>query len=143
MFGERSENHQQTLMNLSKILSARPSLMREARLANLAFAYATLVVFARRMRTLGIQGTITLQPAVPEQGFYVPVLHAERCNRSVLEEHFTDEDLLELVDVLAFVAPIQGPARFRMESFDELFLAPVARELHLHGIDVEAPPSSA
>ncbi len=53
-------------MKLSQLVSLRPSLLRQARLANLAYAHETLRAFAARIARAGLRGTVCLKPVDPD-----------------------------------------------------------------------------
>jgi hypothetical protein len=125
-------------MKLSILLHQRPSLLRQARLANLAFAGAKLGDFAGRIARARLNGEVRLKPATPDAGQFWPVLVALNGRQSVIEEHFTDEDLMDLADVLAFLTG-EGDAEFtfRLEELADKFLAPLRHELERAGVELD------
>ena len=134
------------MKKLSTLLSQRPDLLRQARLANLAFAYETLAACAERIARARLTGRVTLTPADPEAGRYCATLVAHEGSQSVIEEHFTDESLLELADTVALVRDQPaGEISFQIETFAEIFLAPLRTTLEHEGvaIDAAAAPNSA
>jgi hypothetical protein len=131
-------------MKLSTLISVRTALLRRAHLANLALAYETLRGFARRIERARLTGRVVLQPAAPEAGRFCATLTAIEGSQSVLEEHFSDEDLMELGDVLGFTLGERSGApreiAFRLENFAESFLAPLRAELVEAGVAIDAHP---
>jgi hypothetical protein len=126
------------MKKLSTFLRQRQDLLRQARLANLAFAYRTLGDFAERIARAQLTGRVTLRPVAPDAEHYWPTLTALDANQSVIEEHFTDEDILELADTLAFI--VSGDATeftFHLEDLGELFLAPLRVQLQREGIAID------
>ena len=130
-------------MEIDHLLRQRSALLRRTRLANLAYAYAELGVFAGRIARGNLRGVATLHPADPDAGRAWPSLVAEQGSQAVLDEHFLDEDLLDLLDLLAFATgSAPGSAfRFRLEELDAAFRSSLRRELRTAGIEVpgEAP----
>jgi hypothetical protein len=126
-------------MKLSILLSQRQALLRQARLANLAFAYAKLGDFAGRIARARLTGEVSLRHAAPEAECYWATLTARAGRQSVIEEHFTDEDIMDLADVLAFTTGKNDPElTFRLEELPEKFLAPLRDELEQGGVQLEA-----
>lgn len=104
-------------MNLSQLLASRPALLRQAALANAAFAYAVLRGLGRRIENARLQGPVRLLAVDPAAERFAPQLIALAGSQSVLEEHFDESDLVRLADALAFTAP--GPAtefEFQLED---------------------------
>src|SRR4051812_27463707 len=141
------QSHGGNLMKkLSTLLAHRDHLLRQARLANLAFAHHTLEDFARRIARAGLTGDVVLKNAAPEAECYCATLTAIDGSQSVIEEHFTEEDIMSLVDVLAFTtAENVVELTFRIEDLAEIFLTPVRAELRRAGIAIDEPnaPSDA
>jgi hypothetical protein len=130
-------------MKLSSLLSLRETLLQQARLANLAFAYASLAGFAARVARSGLRGEVVLRSAAPEMERYGASLTALENHQSVIEEHFTDEDLSDLADVIAFLTGGQQiEATFRIEELASRFLKPLREELTRIGValDEESQP---
>lgn len=127
-------------MKLSTLLSQRPALLRQARLANLACAYQTLAKFAARIARAQLRGAVLLKSAAPDQERYCATLTALECSQSVLDEHFTDEDLMEFADVVAFLRgnPAADDA-FRLEDVAEKLIAPLRAELKRAGVAIDEP----
>lgn len=124
-------------MKLSKLLTNRPDLLRQVRLANLAFAYQTLSDFAARVERTTLRGAVSLKPADPSADRYCATLTALECNQSLIEEHFTDEDLLLLADVIAFATGHPGfEVTFHLEDLEDDFIAPLRAELERSGVEV-------
>ena len=118
------------MKKLSTLLSQRQALLRQARLANLAFAYTTLLDFARRITRAQLSGRVVLKPAAPDTDRYWASLTALDCNQSVIEEHFADEDIMDLADVLAFVTGNETlEVTFRLQDLAEAYLVPLRLEL--------------
>jgi hypothetical protein len=130
-------------MKLSKLLATRQAMLRQAQLANLAFAYATLERFAVRIATANLRGLVKLRPADPTDERFWASLRALEGNQSVIEEHFADHELIELADAMGFAAEGEfSELDFRLEELNEKFLLPLRHMLELSGIelDVAHPP---
>ena len=90
-------------MKFNELLLRRTELLRQARLANVAYAYQWLGDFAERIERAGLHGSVTLRGPDPEQESGEAVLVANNFSQSVLQEHFLEEEIAELHAVLAFV----------------------------------------
>jgi len=125
-------------MKLSKLLHQREALLRQTRLANLAYAYRRLGEFAGRITRAGLHGKVCLSPADPTTERFWPVLHAVEQNQSVIDEHFTDEDILELEELLFFVTgQDSADTVFQLETIEARFMRPLRRQLLRAGISFE------
>jgi hypothetical protein len=127
-------------MKLSHLLAQRPELLRRIRLANLAFAYQTLGEFAERVARASLQGRVTLKPINPDEECYCVTLTAIDVNQSLIEEHFSDEDLTVLADVLGFATG--HPAHeltFYIDQLDE-FVAQLRNDLEHAGVAFDEHP---
>jgi hypothetical protein len=141
---QRIHPHGGIPMKLSLLLSQRTALLRHARLANLAFAYTKLGEFARRISRAQLTGSVTLKHAAPGAGQFWSALTALEGNQSVIEEHFTDEDIADLADIVAFTTGASDvDLTFRIEELEERFLAPLRPELEQAGIVFDHEPLSA
>lgn len=131
-------------MNFHQLLQQRAGLLHAARLANLAFAYARLQVFAARIADAGIAGPLALQPVDPEVGRFCPVLAAHACSQAVIDEHFLDEDVVELADILAFLREQNDTfgSDFAAEDLAARFLPWLRRELERAGVGVDEATSA-
>ncbi|MCX6953287.1 MAG: hypothetical protein NTV51_14130 [Verrucomicrobia bacterium] len=129
-------------MKFHHLLHQRDTLLRQARLANLAFAYQRLADWAARIARARLQGAVTLQLADPSLDRHWPVLLAHDGRQSVLEEHFLDEDVGELADLLSFLHEGDGLTEFtfRLEELAARYLPGLRGELAQAGI---APDQSA
>jgi hypothetical protein len=126
-------------MKLSKLLNARDMLLRQANLANLAFAYQTLAKFGERIEGARLQGRVNLKTANPAEERYWPSLTAIELNQSLIEEHFTEEDLVDFADAIAYATGREHfDLTFFIESFSDHFLAPLRNALEQSGIEVDA-----
>lgn len=90
-------------MNFRQLLQRRTLLLRQARLANLAFAHARLALYAHRLGAAAVEGPLTLHPVDPAAGRYCPALVAHAASQAVIDEYFLDEDVVDLAGVLAFL----------------------------------------
>lgn len=131
------------MKQLSTLLTRRGALLQQARLANLAFAYETLGDFARRIARAQLRGAVALKSIAPEEGRFYPSLSALEGSQSVIEEHFSDEDLLELADVIEFATGTnQVDFMFRLEDLADEFIAPLRAELEREGVIIDGAPQS-
>jgi hypothetical protein len=125
-------------MKLSLLLTLRPALLRQAHLAGLAFAYWKLREFATRIARAQLRGDVHLQQAEAEAGRYWASLTALAGSQSVIEEHFTDEDLMDLADLIAFVTgETQLDLTFRIEQLAERFVTPLRLQLEQAGVIID------
>lgn len=125
-------------MKLSKLLTTRQALLRQAQLANLAFAYAVLDRFATRIANGNLHGLVKLRPADPTEERFWATLRALEGNQSVLEEHFADHELIEFADAMAFAAEEEfTELDFRLEELSEKFLLPLRHMLELSGVEID------
>lgn len=124
-------------MKLSELLARRQALLRQTRLANLAYAYRRLNEFAARIARAQLGGAVLLQPADPSVERYWPSLTALERSPAVLEEHFADDDVAELAEVLGYVTGnLAAEHAFRLEELAPQFLEPLRAELGRAGVDV-------
>jgi len=126
-------------MNFHQLLQQHDALLRQARLANIAFAYGRLRDFAGRIARARLHGAVTLRPGDPQENLPWPELIAEEGSQSVIEEHFLDEDVIELADILAFLSGKNKLAEytFRLEELKSRFLPGLRRELEQAGVMLE------
>lgn len=132
-------------MEMHHLLRQRSALLRRTRLANVAYVYAELGVFAGRIDRGNLRGAVTLHPADPAAGRAWPGLVAEEGSQAVLDEHFLEEELLDLADLLAFATGTEAgrPIAFRLEEFERRFRYPLRQELKGAGIELPGGKPSA
>ena len=130
-------------MKLSSLLTHRLFHVRQARLANLAFAHQTLADFAQRLARARITGRVRLQHAVPDDEHYCATLTALDGHQSVIEEHFTDGDIMDLADVMGFLnGHAANDLTLRVEDIGEVLLSPIQAELEREGVRFDATADS-
>lgn len=124
-------------MKLSTLLVQRPELLRQARLANLAFAYQMLSDFTARVARVQLRGRVTLKPVDPDEERFCVTLTALDMNQSLIEEHFSDEDLMVLADVLGFATG--HPTHELMFHIDQLseFVGVLRSDLEHAGVRID------
>lgn len=126
------------IMNFAELLHQRDGLLQQARLANLAFAHERLAEYAHRLGRAGLSGAITVQPADPAAEIGWPTLVAPDIAPAVLDEHFLDEDAVELDELLEFLRA-EGVAvqdTICRADIEGRLLPWVGRELARHGVRV-------
>jgi hypothetical protein len=125
-------------MKLHHLLQQRSSLLRQTRLANVAFVFGELGKFAERIARGQLHGRVTLSLADPDDERAWPTLVAEEGSQAVLDEHFLDRDILDLADLLRFTAGHESPATFtfRLEEFAHRFQPALQRELEVAGVEL-------
>ncbi len=125
-------------MKLSTLLAQRQALLQQARVANLAFAYQRLGDFADRIARARLQGEVTLKQATPDGERCWASLTALEGNQSVIEEHFTDEDIMDFADIVAFgTGENHLDLAFRIEQLAENFVTPLRSQLEQLGIEID------
>lgn len=127
-------------MKLSTLLSIHERLLQHARLANMACAYATLRRFALRVRQMRLYGLVELsQPDATAERNWAELTALEG-SQAQLEEMFTDEDLMDLADSIAFARGIEGlTIRFRLEDLEPEFVLPLEAALRRAGVAIDIP----
>ncbi len=124
-------------MNLSQLLASRPALLRQAALANAAFAYAVLRGLGRRIETNRLGGLVRLLAVDPSVERYAPQLIALSGSQAVLDEHFDEADLVRLADALVFASPT--PATdfdFRLEDMFSRYSPTLRSALQAAGVEL-------
>ncbi len=131
-------------MNYHHLLRQRDALLQQARLANVAFAYHRLGEFATRVARARLRGAVVLRAGDPEGGQPWPGLSALEWSQAVLEEHFLDEELVELTDILIFLGEDvdDGGLTLRLEELAERFLPRLRHELEAAGIETPGEPGT-
>ena len=130
-------------MKLSVLLTIHQRLVQNARLANLACAYAALRGFAVRVRRARLTGLVQLcQPDATADRNWAE-LRALEGSQAQLEEWFTDEDLMELADSVAFARGVAGlEVRFRIEEMETEFVRPLEAALCRAGVVMDLPAAA-
>ena len=127
-------------MKLSTLLSIHERLLQRARLANMACAYGTLRHFAVRVRHMRLHGLVELsQPDATAERNWADLTALEG-SQALLEEMFTDEDLMDLADAVAFARGIERlTIRFRLEELETEFVLPLEAALRRAGVALDLP----
>lgn len=128
-------------MNFSQLLSQREALLRQARLANLAFAFARLSDYATRIERAGLRGPVTLHESDPESERFWPTLVPHIGSQAVIDEHFLDEDVDEFDEILLFLEDegFEVNYTFDLEEMPARLLPELRRELEKAGVTLPAP----
>jgi len=117
-------------MNFHELLRRRDTLLRQAHLANAAFAYQRLDELTGRLARAGVRGRVRLLGGDADGQPSWPKLEALEGSQAVLDEHLLDEDVIDLADILAFVhGRARSEAEFRIEELGPRFLPQLRREL--------------
>jgi hypothetical protein len=127
-------------MNFSKLLSSRQSLLRQARLANLAFSYFTVCRLAKRVAMAGLTNQVRLRATTAGEEIIPASLTAISGNQSVIEEHFSDEDVLQLADSVEFA--LEAPfveVEFALDELVSTFAVPLRVALEQAGVALDEP----
>lgn len=125
-------------MKLSYLISQRKTLLLRTHLANLAYLYLQLETLASRLNGAQLRGLVRLQPRDPSAERYWPILAAIDGNQSVIEEHFTDANIADLADAMAFNGCREDESTdFRLEELEKVLLNPIRNELIKSGVQLE------
>ncbi len=125
-------------MKISKLLASRQALLRQTQLANTAYAYDTLQRFATRIANANLKGLVRLRPADPTDDCFWASLTALEGSQSVLEEHFSDQDLIELAEVMAFANDGDfSELTFHIEDLGETYAVPLRLLLEQSGVTID------
>jgi len=124
-------------MKYFQLLQQRDGLLRQALLANVAYAHHRLGAYAGRIARARLHGEVILQMADPAAERPWPLLIAQEGSQSVIEEHFLDEDVIEMADILAYLSDDGRDTEFtfRLEDLGARYLPGLRRELEKAGID--------
>lgn len=126
-------------MKLSQLLATRKTLIRQAHLANLAYAYLTLTRLAKRVAAARLHGLVQLRQAGGGQEEpHWASLTALEGNQSVIEEHFSDDDVMALADAVAYAVPGGlSEVEFKLEELPGKYVAPLRRALDQAGVAID------
>jgi len=131
-------------MKFKSLLRRRQELLRQARLANVAYAYQWLGDFAERIERAGLHGEVTLRGPDAEQGLTEAVLVANDFSQAVVQEHFLEEEIAELHAVLAFVhgAGVIVELKFELDEIAARYLPSLRQALEAADVLPKEEPSS-
>lgn len=125
-------------MKLSTLLRNRESLLRRAQLANLAYAYSTLRLLADRIARARLAGWVHLRQADEDDEIEATTLTALEGSQSQIEEHFTDQDIMDLADAIAFALDEERiDLEFPLEELRERFVDGLRDELRDAGVSLD------
>lgn len=129
-----------TPISLTQLLQAREALVRRATLANMAYGYQLLSEFSERIRRAGLRGLVAVRS--PEtSGENWASLVALEGSQSRLDEHFSEEDVMDLTDAIRYVTggEIHIDLTFRIEDVAQMFLVPLRDTLQGFGVILDLP----
>ena len=128
-------------MKISQLLATHHAIIQQARRANLAQAYATLHRFGERIRHARLRGRVNLRQPDAAEGRFWASFTALEGNQSVLEEHFSDEEIMEFADAVAFARGIANlDITFRLEALTAEFVTPLEFALEQAGVVLDLEP---
>jgi len=130
-------------MKFQQLLNRRNELLRQARLANMAYAYQWLGDFAERIERAGLRGSVTLRGPEAEEGRKEAVLVANDFSQAVVQEHFLEEEIAELHAVLAFVhgAGVIAELTFQLDEIAARYLPSLRQALEAADVLPKEEPS--
>ncbi len=125
-------------MKLSALLASRPTILRQAALAHTAAAWLTLQHASSRIAAAGLRGTVHLRQGDPvEDEAPWATLTSDEIRPSVLEEHFTEDDLLEIAEALAYATDANyADVVFPIETL-AAYADPLLRSLQKAGVTLD------
>ena len=127
-------------MKLSQLLATRKTIIRQANLANLAYAYLTLTRLAKRVAAARLHGLVQLRQAGggdQEEPHWASLIALEG-NQSVIEEHFSDDDLMALADAIVFAIGHEfSEIEFKLEDLPGKYVAPLRQALEKAGVAID------
>lgn len=131
-------------MKFQELLNRRNELLRQARLANVAYAYQWLGDIAERIERAGLRGSVTLRGPDSEQEQGTAVLVANDFSQAVVQEHFLEEEIAELHAVLAFVhgAGVIVELKFELDEIAARYLPSLRQALEAADVLPKEEPSS-
>jgi hypothetical protein len=95
---------------------------------------------AARAARARLVGKVNLKPADPDEDRYWATLTALEGSQSRIEEHFTEEDLTDVSDAIAFATGRETfDLLFNLEDFSDIFLGPLRAALEQAGVTIDAP----
>jgi uncharacterized protein YgfB (UPF0149 family) len=125
-------------MKLSQLLATRKTIIHQANLANLAYAYVTLTRLADRVAAARLHGLVRLRQAGGEEEPHWASLTALAGNQSVIEEHFDDDDLMALADAIAYAVGHEfSEIEFNLEELLGKYVAPLRHALDKAGVAID------
>ncbi|HSI08777.1 MAG: hypothetical protein ACAH89_08645 [Rariglobus sp.] len=126
-------------MKLSALLASRSTILRQAALAHTAAAWLTLQYTSMRIAAAGLHGTVHLRQADPaEDESPWATLTSDEIRTSILEEHFTEDDLLELAEAVSYATDADyADVEFRIETLGETYAAPLLKSLKKAGVTLD------
>ncbi len=126
-------------MNLSNLLASRETVLAQARLTNIAYAYATLSRLLAVIRRGQLSGLVRLQQPDEKEERYWATLIALSGSQAVLDEHFSEDDVADMADAVALASPGQGlvDLTFALEQLESEYLAPLFIALERAGVAIE------
>jgi len=126
-------------MKLSQLLATRKTIIHQANLANLAYAYVTLTRLADRVAAVRLHGLVRLRQAGGDQEEpHWASLTALEGNQSVIEEHFDDDDLMALADAIAYAVGHEfAEIEFNLEELSGKYVAPLRHALDKAGVAID------
>lgn len=132
--------NEKTPIKLTQLLQARDSLVRRATLANMSFVFRLVSDFTHRVERARLRGLVCVKS--PEaSGENWASLTALEGSQSQLDEHFSEEDVMDLADAVRFVSGGETSVTFRIENIGRQFLSPLRNTLQSSGIEIDLPPS--
>lgn len=129
-----------TPIKLTQLLQTREALVRQATLANMAYGYRLISEFSERIRRAGLRGLVAVRS--PEtNGENWASLVALEGSQARLDEHFSEEDVMDLTDAIRYVTggEIHIDLTFRIEDLAQMFLTPLRDTLQGFGVILDLP----
>lgn len=125
-------------MNLSTLLANRQALLKKAQLANKAYWFSVLDQLGRRAAAANLNVRVKLLAANPDEDRCDATLIALDRAQSLIEEHFTDKDILLMADGIAFAIDADfSEIEFNLEDLSQSFAASLRSALESAGVLVE------
>lgn len=126
-------------MKLSQLLASRSDLVRQATLANAAFAYTTFAALDQRIQRGGLHGPVRFLGIDPAAERFVPQIIALAGSQAVLDEHFDEADLVKWSDALAYVSDEASTEfEFRLEELMGRFSPALEDTLLRAGVQLDS-----
>lgn len=104
----------------------------------MAYAYATLNRLLLVIRRGQLSGLVRLQQPDEKEERYWATLSALSGSQAVLDEHFSEDDVAEMADAVAFASPGRGlDVTFALDRLETEYIAPLFIALERAEVAVE------